>query len=480
MASQGTTSYSAPAPELLVPGWDPSLPRRAQLEAILRDSIRGGRLQPETRLPSSRALAAQLGVSRRLVVEAYEQLAAEGHLVARPGSGTRVAPRPPTAVRPAPPELAGPVPQPGAQIDLFPGAPEPALFPRRAWARAMRRAIEAVADARLGYGEFGGATELRTALAEHLGRVRGASLEPGQVVATSGYQQALRVFCRLARARGVHRVAVEDPGYPIAAWAIESEGLEVVPVPADEDGIDVGALTSSAAEAVVVTPAHSLPLGAVLAPERRRRLVAWARDRGALVLEDDYDAELRYDRVPTGCLQGLAPDVVVLAGSVSKTLAPTLRLGWLCPPGEMVGEAIALRAAADGGGPRFAELALAELIASGAFDRHVRAARQRYRRKRAALLEALAVALPAAAPRGIAAGLHLVLELPADVAEQTVIERLARAGVSVHGLAVHTRANPQPPGLVIGYGLPSERELRQAVAAIAAAVEAEGAEPGPR
>jgi GntR family transcriptional regulator / MocR family aminotransferase len=473
VAIEGTTSQYGPAPELLVPGWDPSLPRRAQLEATLRDSIRGGRLRPDTRLPSSRALAAELGVSRRLVVEAYEQLTAEGHLVARRGSGTRVAPQPLEAVRPAPGALAGPVPRPAGQIDLFPGAPEPALFPRRAWARAVRRAIETAADPRLSYGEFGGATELRAALAEHLGRVRGAAAEPGQIVATAGYQQALRIFCQVARTRGARRVAVEDPGYPIAAWAIEAERLEVVPVPADDDGIDVGALASSDADAVVVTPAHSMPLGAVLAPDRRRWLVAWARDRGGLVLEDDYDAELRYDRGPAGCLQGLAPDVVVLAGSASKTLAPALRLGWLCLPGEMVGEAIALRAAADGGGSRFAELALAELIGSGAFDRHVRAARQRYRRKRAALLEALASELPEAPLRGIAAGLHLVLGLPAGAGETGVIERASRAGVSVHGLAAHTRAHPQPPGLVIGYGLPSERQLRQAVSAIAAAVEAE-------
>ena len=475
MVDQGTTSRG-PAPELLVLGWDPSLRRRTQLEAILRDSIRGGRLLPDTRLPSSRALAAELGVSRRLVVEAYEQLAAEGHLVARRGSGTRVAPRPLEAARPAPAGLAGPVPRPAGEIDLFPGAPDPTLFPRRAWARALRRAVETVADARLGYGEYGGATELRSALAEHLGRVRGAALEPGQVVATAGYQQTLRVFCQVARGRGARRVAVEDPGYPVAAWAIEAERLEVVPVPADGEGIDVGALESSDAEAAVVTPAHSLPLGGVLAPERRRRLVAWARERRALVLEDDYDAELRYDRGPTGCLQGLAPDVVVLAGSVSKTLAPSLRLGWICLPGELVGGAIALRAAADGGGQRFAELALAELIESGAFDRHVRAARQRYRHKRAVLLEALATKLPGAPVRGIAAGLHLLLELPRGVDEQRVVERCAREGVIVQGLASFTRAHPQPPGLTIGYGLPGERGLRRAVATIAAAIEAELAE----
>lgn len=467
MEKTGTTF--AGARELLLPGWNPSRPRRSQLESGLRAAIREGRLRPDTRLPSTRALAAELGVSRRLVVDAYEQLTAEGHLIARHGSGTLVAPQPPGSSRPAPSHLAGPGPQPGV-IDLFAGAPEPALFPRRAWSRALRRAVETLADSRLSYGEFGGAEELRLALAEHLGRVRGAAVEPNQIVATSGYQQGLRIFCQLVRSRGGRRVAVEDPGYPIAAWTIESEQLDAVPVPIDDRGIDVDALVAGDVDAAVVTPAHSMPLGVALAPERRRELATWARDRSALVLEDDYDAELRYDRGPTGCLQGLAPDVVVLAGSVSKTLAPTLRLGWLCLPGDRVAEAMALRASFDGGGNRFTEVAFAELLASGAFDRHVRASRQRYRAKRSLLLEVVAEALPEARLGGIAGGLHAVLELPPGTDERAVIDAAGRDGVKVQGLSDYTLDHPRPPSLVIGYGLPSDRELRQAVAVIAAAV----------
>ncbi len=476
MANRGSTSSRPPAPprptasgsELLLPDWDPALPRRAQLEAGLRGAIRTGRLRPESRLPSSRALAAELGVSRRLVVEAYEQLAAEGYLLARRGSGTRVAPRAQSGDgAPADPP---PVPVPVAGIDLFPGAPDLSLFPRRAWARALRRALAELPDSRLGYGEFAGTTELRVALAEHLGRVRAAAASPERVVVSAGYQQGLRIFCQLVRARGGRRIAVEDPGYPVAGWTIESERLELVPVPIDDDGIEVEALGASAADAVVVTPAHALPLGSVLAADRRRQLVAWARQRGALVLEDDYDAELRYDRGPAGTLQGLAPDVVVLAGTVSKTLAPALRLGWLLLPAELVPLAITARTMADGGGPRIDERALAELIASGGFDAHVRAARQRYRAKRAVLLEALATTLPDARVRGIAAGLHAVLELPAGAAEEEVVARARAAGVHVQGLASFTRSHAQPPSLVLGYGLPSERELRQAVAAIAAAL----------
>ncbi len=476
MAESGTTSPSVASPELLLPGWDPAAPRRAQLEAGLRDSIRSGRLRPGVRLPSTRTLGAELGVSRRLVVEAYEQLTAEGYLVSARGSGTRVAPA--TAGGPSSPgsrpsgaatELAGaPAAAAAGAIDLFPGAPDLSLFPRRAWGRAQRRALAALPDARLGYGEFAGAAELRDALAEHLGRVRAAAVEPGNVLVTAGYQQGLRIFCQLLKVRGARRVAIEDPGYPVAAWTIESEGLELVPLPVDDDGLDVGALGAADPDAVIVTPAHSLPAGAVLAAERRLALVEWARGRGALVLEDDYDAELRYDRRgPAGTLQGLAPDVVVLAGSTSKTLAPALRLGWLCLPGEMVAAAAVARGMLDGGGPRLEELALADLIASGAFDRHVRAARARYREKRAALLEAIRAELPGARVRGIAAGLHVLLELPAGVEEGAAVGRAGAAGVRVQGLRDFTRAHPGPPALVLGYGLPTVRELREAVAIIA-------------
>lgn len=474
MANSGSTSRAG-SPELTLPDWDLAGPRRVQLETGLRDAVRSGRLRPEARLPSSRVLAAELGVSRRLVVEVYEQLAAEGYVLAKRGSGTRVAPRGAAALAAAGTPPPAPIPPPVEGIDLFPGAPDLSLFPRRAWGRALRRALAALPDSRLAYGEFAGATELRVALAEHLGRVRAADADAERIVVSAGYQQGLRIFCQLLRARGGRRVAVEDPGYPVAGWTIESERLEVVPVPIDDDGIDVDALSAAAPDAVVVTPAHSLPLGAVLAPERRRQLVAWARERDALILEDDYDAELRYDRGPAGTLQGLAPDVVVLAGTVSKTLAPALRLGWLLLPGEQVPQAIPARAMADGGGPRIDEWALADLIASGAFDRHVRAARQRYRAKRATLLGALAAELPGARVRGVAAGLHVLLELPDGAGEEEVVARAATAGVQVQGLAAFTRGRPQPPALVLGYGLPGERELREAVARIAIAVRTGGA-----
>ena len=394
-------------------------------------------------------------------------------MIAARGSGTRVAPgegrRALADPGPPPPE---PVVNPNTGIDLFPGAPDLSLFPRRAWGRSLRRALAELPDSRLGYGEFAGAAELRVALAEHLGRVRAADAAPDRVLVTAGFQQGLRIFCAIVRERGGARIAVEDPGYPLVGWTAEAERLEVVPIAVDDDGIDVEALAAADPDAVVVTPAHELPLGAVLAPARRRALAGWARERGALVLEDDYDAELRYDRDPAGALQGLAPEVVVLAGTVSKTLAPALRLGWLLLPAELVGAAVIARAGADGGGPRIEELALADLIASGGFDRHLRGARARYRGKRAALLTALAAELPEARVRGVAAGLHALLELPAGVEEATVLAACVERGVHPQGLASFTRAHRQPPGLVLGYGLPSERRLREAVAVIAAAVDA--------
>ncbi len=476
MTNLGSTSAAA-SPELLLPDWDPDRPRRTQLENGLRQAIRAGRLRPESRLPSSRALAAELGVSRRLVVEAYEQLAAEGYLLARRGSGTRVAQRAGDAEGGDGASAPAPVPAPVEGIDLFPGAPDLSLFPRRAWARSLRRALAQLPDARLAYGEFGGTTELRVALAEHLGRVRAAAAAADRVVVTAGYQQGLRLFCQLVRGRGGRRIAVEDPGYPVAGWTIEAEQLEVVPVPIDESGIDIAALAAADPDAVVVTPAHALPMGAVLAPERRRLLVAWARERGTLVLEDDYDAELRYDRGPAGTLQGLAPDVVVLAGTVSKTLAPALRLGWLLLPAELVPLAITTRTMADGGGPRIEEWALADLLAGGAFDRHLRGARQRYRAKRAVLLDAVAATLPGARLRGVAAGLHAVLELPPGADEEATVAGAGAAGVHVQGLATFTRAHPQPPALVVGYGLPGERDLRRAVETIAVAANGGARDP---
>ncbi|MDQ3769737.1 MAG: PLP-dependent aminotransferase family protein, partial [Actinomycetota bacterium] len=358
----------------------------------------------------------------------------------------------------------------GPRIDLFPGGPDLSLFPRRAWSRALREALATLPDSRMGYALPQGAPELREALSEHLGRVRGAHADPERIVVTSGYQQGLRLVCELVRRNGGRRMAMEDPGYPIAALGIEAADLEVVPVPLDDQGLDVGALASSGADGAVVTPAHAMPTGAVLAPQRRADLLAWAQGADALVLEDDYDAEFRYDREPLGALQGLAPERVILAGSVSKTLAPGLRLGWLLLPAALSAQASLLRGLSDGGAGVLEPLALAQLLRTGAFDRHVRAARQRYRARRAALLDALAEHLPAARVHGVAAGLHVLVELPPGVAEEAVIAAAERRGVRAYGLDAHTRVHHRSPALVLGYAATPERELRDAVAVLAACV----------
>ena len=446
MRAAGSTS----SPELLLPPLDGVGGRRAQLEAHLREAVRSGRLRAGARLPSSRTLSAELGVSRRLVVDAYGQLAAEGYLVAQRGSGTRVAPRAtPAAATSAAPGGTRTAPR----IDLFPGGPDLSLFPRRAWARALRHALATLPDRRLGYASPEGAPELREALAEHLGRVRGAHADPARIVVTSGYQQGLRLVCELVRRAGGRRVAMEDPGYPLAALGIEAAGLEVLPVVMDDHGLDVDALACAGADAVIVTPAHAMPTGAVLAPQRRADLLAWAQHADALVLEDDYDAEFRYDREPLGTLQGLAPERVVLAGTVSKTLAPGLRLGWLLLPAALTAQAALLRGLGEGGASVLEPLALAHLLRTGAFDRHVRAARQRYRARRATLLDALAEHLPAARVHGVAAGLHLLVELPSGADEEAVLAAAERRGVRAYGLAVHTRVHRRPPALVLGYAV---------------------------
>jgi GntR family transcriptional regulator/MocR family aminotransferase len=462
MPRKGSTS-----PELHLPALGGRGRRRARLEDHLRGAVRSGRLEPGARLPSSRALAAELRVSRRLVVEAYAQLAAEGYLESRRGSGTRVAARA-TAGAPRRPRARSREPRP--RVDLFPGAPDLSLFPRAAWGRALRAALRDLPDRRLSYGAPAGAGELRAAVSEHLGQVRGADSEPERVVATSGYQQGVRIFCELVRARGGRRIGVEDPGYPVAALGIEAAGMELVPLPLDGDGLSADALAAADPDAVVVTPAHAMPMGVVLSPGRRARLVEWARSRDALVLEDDYDAEFRYDRDPVGCLQGLAPELVVLAGTVSKTLAPALRLGWLLLPPELVEPAAIARVAADAAGPVPEQVALGRFIGEGSFDRHVRGARQRYRAKRAALLEALAELLPEGRVRGIAAGLHALVELPAGVGERAALAAAERRGVRAYALADYTRRHRRPPSVVVGYGTPTERELREAVGVLAKSV----------
>jgi GntR family transcriptional regulator / MocR family aminotransferase len=435
-------------------------PLRAQIEDQLRDAVRGGRLGPGTALPSSRALARELGVSRGVVVEAYAQLAAEGYLVARQGAPTRVS----EAASPGPgaaPAAAGERPP---RFDFRTGRPDVSLFPRTAWLASLRRALRDAPDARFDYGDPRGAPELRGALARYLGRVRGVACDPERVVVTSGMAQGMALFARALPPGGGRRIAMEDPSSAPGRAQLASNGLEIVPIPVDRGGLEVERLT--AVDAVMVTPAHQFPLGVVLAPDRRAALLDWAARTGAVVLEDDYDAEYRYDRQPVGAVQGLAPDLVAYAGSISKTLAPGLRLGWLVVPERLLDAVTAAKASDDLGTPVVEQLALADFLERGELDRHLRRTRAVYRDRRDALVGALGRLVPECAIAGVAAGLHLVVRLPAGTDEQAVLDAARSRGVGLSGISEH-RIRPGPPALLLGYGRLPEPTVEPAVRALA-------------
>jgi GntR family transcriptional regulator/MocR family aminotransferase len=426
----------------------PGTPLRAQFERELRDAIRVGRLRPGTPLPSSRALAADLGLSRGVVVEAYEQLLAEGYLTARRGSATRVATRE-SKVEPAVPvERVAPA----MRYDFRPGVPDAEMFPRRAWLMSLRRVLTSAPGAAFGYPDPRGVAPLRQALSAYLNRVRGTAAHAGHVVLCTGFAQGLRLVCQALRAREVTRVVVEDPSHAVHRATMQALGLRLTPIPVDQSGLRVERLRTVDAGAVVVTPAHQFPTGAVLAPERRAALLDWAATRGAIVIEDDYDAEYRYDREPIGALQGLAPDRVVYAGSVSKTLAPALRLGWLVLPGEFVAEVAQLKRREDMGSPALDQLAYADFLERGELDRHLRRMRLLYRRRRDVLVAALRKLAPGLRVHGVAAGLHLLVELDPGADEQKVIDAAARLSVAVYGVHAHRAQHPGPPALLLGYG----------------------------
>jgi GntR family transcriptional regulator/MocR family aminotransferase len=344
-----------------------------------------------------------------------------------------------------------------------------ALFPRAAWLASLRRGLRDAPDARFDYGDPRGAPELRLALARYLGRVRGVACDPERVVVTSGMAQGMALLARALVAGGGRRIGVEDPSSAPGREQLAANGLEIVPVPVDGDGLRVDVLEALAPDAAFAAPAHQFPLGVVLAPERRAALIEWAARSGAIVLEDDYDAEYRYDRAPVGAVQGLAPELVAYAGSVSKTLAPGLRLGWLVVPERLSEGVVAAKAADDLGTPVVEQLALADFLEHGQLDRHLRRTRTIYRARRDALVAALARELPDCPPAGVAAGLHLVMHLPADADERAVLERARSRGVGLYGLSEH-RIEPGPPALLLGYGRITEAAIAAAVAELAAAV----------
>ena len=438
-------------------------PLRVQLERELRDAIRSGRLAAGERLPSSRTLAAELGISRGLVLECYGQLRAEGFLSSVSGSGTRVAanaPAPPVElpVRPEHTRLA---------VDFRPGVPDLTSFPRRDWAWALREGCRTATPAELGYGDPRGVEALRTVLAGYLRRVRGTVAEAEQIVICSGFGQGINLVLQSLASNGIRRVAIEDPGDPDYDVICSRLGMEAVPVAIDEHGIDVEALAGTGVRAVILTPTHQFPTGTALAPERRQALVRWATEHRATIVEDDYDAEFRYDRAPVGALQGLAPDRVALIGTVSKSLAPALRLGWVACPAELLESVTEDKPLSDRGSPALEQLALAALLESGRYDRHLRHMRRVYSARRDALVGVLAENAPSVALHGLAAGFHAVADLPAGADEQAIVDQAGERLIGLDGMGEYRLSGLSgPPQLVLGFGNLSEAAIERGIAAI--------------
>lgn len=442
----------------------------AQIQDQLRAAIRTGRLTAGERLPSSRLLAAQLAVSRGLVIEVYQQLHAEGYLDPRPGSATRVAsgvPGPDPGGEPA----AGPPAWPPSRrldVDFLPGRPDLASFPVSDWAWALGIAARTKPTALADYGDPAGVPGLRSVLASYLRRVRAVSASAGQIVVCAGFTQGIGLVLAALAESGVSAIGVEDPGHPDGAQIAVRAGLRPVGIPVDDRGVRVDRLTGSGVRAVVLTPAHQTPTGVVLAPERRQALVAWADECDGIIIEDDYDAEFRYDRQPVGAMQGLAPHRVVNIGTVSKSLAPSLRLGWVICPAPLVASVTRHKELADRGTPAIDQLALARLIESGRFDRHLRRMRGVYARRRACLAAVLRDVAAHVGLSGLSAGFHAVAYLRPGAAEDAVTAAARDRGVGLYGLRRYRLDDESgEQGLVIGFGNVTERAIVRGVTAIA-------------
>ncbi|MFC3999308.1 PLP-dependent aminotransferase family protein [Nocardiopsis sediminis] len=440
--------------------------RRAVLMGALRAAIRDGRLTPGTRLPPYRSLAADLGLARNTVAEAYAELVAEGWLVARQGSGTKVAPRTRPARAPRAPEPAPARAAPPAH-NLRQGQPDAASFPRSAWLAAARRALGAAPNDAFGPGDPHGRPELRRALAEYLARARGVRTTPERIVVCSGVAHTLRLLFGGGVLRGP--LAVESYGLAFHRSILEAAAVRTVPLPLDERGARTGELGDlNGVRAALLTPAHQFPTGGPLHPQRRAGAVDWARARGALILEDDYDGEFRYDREPVGAVQGLDPERVVYLGSLSKSLSPALRLGWMVLPEHLITPVLTAKGEREAWAGVVDQLTLADFIDSGHYDRHIRRMRQHYRARRDRLLATLAADAPHITPTGIAAGLHAVLRLPPGT-ERSTVEAAAAHSIALDGLAGfrHPAATmPAHDGLVIGYSTPPDHGYGPALRAL--------------
>jgi GntR family transcriptional regulator / MocR family aminotransferase len=437
------------------------------LETALREAIRSGRLHAGARLPGSRSLAADLGVSRGTVVQAYAQLTAEGWLVGTPGSGTRVADLPVSGSRGSRPMAGGgPHPSPATArvaIDLRPGRPDLSSFPRTEWASSVRRALSAAPYESLDYTEPAGQPALRVAVADYVARARGVRADASAVVITAGFTQGLALLARVLHRLGMQSVATEEPGLAKHRGVLHAAGLATVALEVGAGGADPDGLAGRAA---VLTPAHQYPRGVVLVARHRSAFVDWARREDGFIVEDDYDGEFRYDQQPVGAMQALAPDRVVFGGSTSKTLAPGMRLGWLVVPSALRGPLLEVMAEVGAAVPVVEQLAMADLIGRGGYDRHIRRMRLAYRRRRAELTRVTTTPL-----EGVAAGLHALLPLESAEQEQILIGRGRQAGLDLAGLHTHgywrDPGGGRPAALILGYATPPPHAWSRALDALA-------------
>jgi GntR family transcriptional regulator/MocR family aminotransferase len=442
-------------------------PVSRQLEEQMRSAIQSGAFVAGEQLPSTRVLAQDIGVSRGVVVRVYGQLAAEGYLSLRQGAAPTVR----AAVRFDPKTAAQPNGRPRILYNLRPHLPEVATFPRRAWLRAVRESLEQARAADLTYGDEAGLWDLRVEVANYLSRARGVLAHPERTLITAGSTHALSLVSRVLARRGQKTIAFENPSHYVLRAVATHGGQTVVAAEVDDRGVRPD--TAGAADAIYVTPAHQFPTGVVLTPERRTAVIEWAQETDAWIVEDDYDAEFRYDRAPIGALQGLAPERVMYIGSTGKTFAPGLRLGWAVLPQSLVEDVSRelLNSMLQVSG--FDQLAFANFLHRGDFDRHLRRMRQLYRVRRDLVVSLLAELLPSHAVRGIAAGLHVVLEMPSLPAASAVKAEAEEARIVVETLEQHTFADDAgPAGLLVGYGGLPEPSLEEAIRGLAQIVRA--------
>jgi GntR family transcriptional regulator / MocR family aminotransferase len=425
-------------------------PMTRRLAGALRDAVRDGRLTAGAALPPSRLLAAEIGCSRWVVTEAYGQLVAEGYLQATTGSATRVRDvGGATPLRSLVPEAA----QPRPPYDLAPGIPDLAAFPRSRWAEAYRRAVMGRQTGLLADRSPIGVAGARAVITDYLVRTRQVREDPTQLMVNNGAGASVGWLARVLRSLGHRRVAVEDPSWPGLRDAAEKAGLQVVPVRVDEQGLRVNELSDHPdVRVVITTPAHQFPIGVAMSPDRRLELIKWAERVGGLIIEDDYDAEFRYDRRPVGSLQGMAPDRVALVGSVSKSLGPAINLGWMIMPQWLIMKILADELETGVGPSVFGLEALSIMISEGWYERHLRAMRAGYRKRRQTLVAAIDELLGDCRASGMPAGMHLILRLPDGTDVSAVVERARVDQVGVVPLDRYRLRPAAEPALVIGYG----------------------------